>query len=216
MAMQKIDRPFELKGVCEVKKNDDGLEVGIFKGYGAVFKNVDSYRDIIMPGAFSDTLKVFGESKRKVPMLWQHRSGEPIGVYSDLKEDTHGLYVEGEINMEVQQGREAYSLMKQGSLTGLSIGYDVAIDEWDKTSLTRKLHKLNLWEISPVTFPANDKSRIEHVKSADTISDVERILRDAGFSRTESAALIAQMKQLVSLGEPSSVVDEVAKMLGNR
>jgi HK97 family phage prohead protease len=184
-----IDRPFKIKSV----ESD-----GTFVGYGSVFGELDWYRDIVMPGAFKETLREdFAEKDRYVPMLWQHDARNPIGIYTDLSEDKTGLLVTGQCNMDVQQGRECHALMKQGALTGLSIGYMTEDDEWDADQSVRKLKKVRLYEISPVTFPANDSSRVSAVKTIENIKsirDAEKFLRDAGFTRTESAALIAAVK----------------------
>lgn len=209
MTIRRIQRPFDVKSV-----GDNGT----FAGYGAVFGNLDSYRDIIMPGAFVKTLQdEFASKGRKVPMLWQHQRSQPIGVYTSLKEDSVGLYVEGEINMDVQQGREAFALMKQGALTGLSIGYNAVTEKWlDDDKGTRELLEVKLWEISPVTFPANDESRINTVKSIEgltNLSDVEDFLRDAcSLSRKETVALIARIK---SASAPSDSVAEKATALNS-
>lgn len=192
MKTARIERPFELK------KIDDK---GTFSGYGSVFGEVDSYRDIVLKGAFTKSLQNdFASKGRKVPMLWQHASWQPIGVYTEVKEDDYGLYVEGEINMDVQQGREAHSLLKQGALSGLSIGYNAVTEEWVKDDRVRKLHEVKLWEISPVTFPAGDSARVSSVKSFSdlmTLSDCEQYLRDAGnLSRKEARDLVSRIKQI--------------------
>lgn len=193
--VKKLARPFELKTVADN---------GTFTGYGSVFGERDSYRDVVIKGAFSDSLdQDFAAKKRKVPMLWQHDYRQPIGVYTVVKEDSHGLYVEGEINMDVQKGVEAHALMKQGALTGLSIGYETIGEEWDKEELVRKLTKVKLYEISPVTFPAGDSARVSAVKSIAgfmSLSDCEDFLREAGLSQKEACALIARIK---AVGTPS-------------
>lgn len=188
-----IDRPFEVK---EVGKD------GKFVGHGSVFGELDSYRDIVMPGAFKKSLKEdFSAKQRKVPMLWQHNSWSPIGVYDEIYEDEKGLYVEGACNMDVQQGRECYALMKQGALTGLSIGYTTVVSEWDEKALTRKLIEVNLWEVSPVTFPAGDNARaqVKSLAEVGTMSELEDYLRDAyGASRNEAKALAARLKAITA------------------
>lgn len=185
-----IERPFEVKEV-----GDDGT----FTGYGSVFGELDSYRDIVMPGAFTQSLKEdFADKNRKVPMLWQHNSWAPIGVYIDIHEDAKGLFVKGQCNMDVQQGKECHALMKQGALSGLSIGYTTVTSEWDEANLIRKLHRVNLWEVSPVTFPAGDKARIDTVKSLEGLaspSELESYLREAyDMSRKEAAMVISRIK----------------------
>jgi HK97 family phage prohead protease len=189
MSRKYIDRPFEVKEVSED---------GTFVGYGSVFGEVDWGRDVVMPGAFKESLRDdFEKKNRAVPMLWQHDSRNPIGIYPTIKEDKTGLLVTGACNMDVQQGRECHALMKQGALTGLSIGYITEDDEWDDAQMVRKLVKLRLYEISPVTFPMNDSARVSAVKTIKelaSIRDVEKYLRDEGFSRDEFAALIAAVK----------------------
>lgn len=204
MKRPSIDRPFELKSLADN---------GTFTGYGSVYGEMDSYRDIVMPGAFDKSLGEFKAKGRKVPMLWQHSSRDPIGVYADIKSDDHGLLVTGEINMDVQKGREAHSLMKQGALTGLSIGFNTVMDKWDEKNLTRELHEVELWEISPVTFPAGDSARVVDVKSIEelvTLSDCEAILRDAGMSRKEAAMFISRIK---SIGAQSDSADADASVI---
>lgn len=191
MKTKRIERPFELKNI------DDK---GTFNGYGSVFGEVDSYRDIVLKGAFTKSIQNdFVAKGRKVPMLWQHASWQPIGVYTEVKEDDHGLYVEGQINMDVQQGREAHSLLKQGALSGLSIGYNAITEEWVKDDRVRKLHEVKLWEISPVTFPAGDSARVNSVKSFDgliSLSECEDYLRDAGLSRKEARDFVSRVRQI--------------------
>lgn len=181
-----LDIPFKIKAVSE-----DGL----FSGYGSVFGVVDSYKEVVMPGAFSESLQ------GRVPaLLWQHRSGEPIGVYTVVKEDNVGLYVEGKLALKTTRGAEAYELLKMGALNGLSIGFVTREDSYDKVSGVRTLKKVDLWEVSLVTFPANDASRVSNVKAVDsikTLSDAEAYLRDAGgLSRREALALVARIKSL--------------------
>lgn len=198
MKMKYLDRPFEVKDI------DDS---GKFKGYASVFGEIDSYRDIVMPGAFKKSLASYKEKNRLVPMLWQHRSAEPMGVYTSLKEDSHGLLVEGDINMDTQRGREGHSLMKQGALTGLSIGYNTVMFKDDEKKLIRELHELDLWEVSPVTFPAGDSARIQTVKSWDdltTLADCEEALQNMfGLSKSESERMIHRIKAASGArGEP--------------
>jgi HK97 family phage prohead protease len=196
-----LDRPFEVKSV-----SPDGK----FVGYGSVFGELDSYRDIVMPGAFKDSLKEdFADKGRKVPMLWQHNMYAPIGVYTEIYEDAKGLYVEGQCNMKVQQGMECHALMEQGALTGLSIGYTTVTSEWDEKALTRKLIRVNLWEVSPVTFPAGDSARaqVKFLTEVGTLSELEDYLREAyGVSKKEATALASKLKA-VTAAQSDSVTE---------
>lgn len=196
MSKKAITRPFKVKSADSA--------TGIFTGYASVFGELDSYRDIVMPGAFAKSLRRFKELTRKVPMLWQHDPRTPIGVYTELAEDDTGLLVTGQCNMDVQQGRECHALMAQEALTGLSIGYNTVRDEWDEKGMARKLFEVDLWEISPVTFPAGDSARVDGVKSVDLItslSDAEAYLRDAGMSKSEATAFVSRVKRLDTRSE---------------
>jgi len=173
-----------------------------FTGYGAVFGNVDSYGDVIARGAFKETLREAKNSKQFPAMLLQHGGWgmgsedlNPIGVWSDLDEDDIGLLVAGQL-AETSRGRDAYTLMKmkpRPAITGLSIGYrakEFSIGT-KPDEPRRTIKKVDLIEVSLVTFPANPKARIQSVKSMDSERDFERWLtRDAGFSRSDAIVII--------------------------
>jgi len=192
--------------------SDDGL----FSGYGSVFGTVDSYREVVAPGAFSESLAEIKSKGRPVPVLWQHRSGEPIGVYTSLVEDAHGLKVEGQLIIDgVARAKEAHALMKAGAVSGLSIGYYVREDSWDEKERVRTLKKVELVEISLVTFPANDDARIDAIKSKlahgslPTMPEFEQILREAGFSKSQSAVIANRgLKHLLDRSESGSKATE--------
>ena len=181
-----LDLAFQVKSV-----QDDGT----FSGYGSVFGVVDSYQEIVAPGAFTESLK-----NRMPSLLWQHRSGEPIGVWPIVKEDTVGLHVEGKLALKTARGSEAYELLKMGAISGLSIVFITREDSYDKVTGIRTLKQVDLWEVSLVTFPANDSARITNVKSIESIktyADAELHLRDSGgFSKREALALVARIKSL--------------------
>lgn len=164
-----------------MKTKDFALEVkslsedGTFEGYGSVFGNVDSYGEKVMPGAFIESLTRHKREGSNVLMLWNHDSREPIGVWEDLAEDAKGLWGKGRFLLEIQRAREVHTLAKNKAIGGLSIGYREVETEPD--GQTRLLKKLDLYEISPVTFPANRRARIESVKS-ERMEDFARRLRD--------------------------------------
>jgi uncharacterized protein len=191
MTRDFIDCAFECKAV-----NDDGT----FEGYGSVFGVVDSYKEVVAQGAFSDSLAALKTQQRMPALLWQHRSGEPIGVYTDMREDNIGLHVKGKLALKTVRGAEAHELLKMKALSGLSIGFVTREDSYDKVAGVRTLKKIDLWEVSLVTFPANDAARVSAVKTIEAIeslSDVESYLREqGGFSKSQALALVARIKQL--------------------
>lgn len=104
MNHKTLDVSFEIKAV-----SDDGL----FSGYGSVFGNVDSGGDIVHRGAFAKSIQEWEGRKRMPPVLWNHDRNEPIGVYTAIREDEKGLYVEGRLLVnDVQRAREIHALMK--------------------------------------------------------------------------------------------------------
>lgn len=197
MSLKIRDYELDLKSV-----KDDGF----FSGYASVAGVLDSYNEIVGSGAFAETLAERKAKGRKLPILWQHRTSNPLGVYSKVEEDSKGLYVEGNLlTKDVGQAREAHALMKAGAVTGLSIGYWPRESSFDEKTGIRTLTKIDLDEASIVTFPANDEARIDAVKfrlahgDLPTIKEFERLLRDAGFSRTQSAIIATRgLKHLLS------------------
>lgn len=153
----------------------DLSEDGTFEGYGSVFGNVDSYGEKVMPGAFVESLSRHKREGSNVLMLWNHDSQQPIGVWEDLAEDAKGLWGKGRFLLDIQKAREVYTLAKNRAIGGLSIGYRET--DTDQDGQVRLLKKLELYEISPVTFPANRRARIENVKS-DNMEEFARRLRD--------------------------------------
>jgi len=176
---QRSEQPVEQKSLTlDVKAIG---EEGQIEGYGAVFGNVDSYGDVIEPGAFRETLGM-----RKPKMLYQHRMEEPIGVWDEYKEDARGLYMKGRIAVKSTKGRDAYELVKAGAIDGLSIGY--VTKEYDMDGNNRRLKSVDLYETSLVTMPANTAALVTNVKNAD-VRDIETAFRHMGFTRTEAKAM---------------------------
>lgn len=164
MHQTKIDgRERASRTVALQLKSLDGE--GRFAGYASVFSVVDSQQDIMLRGAFRSTIR----SKREIPLLWQHRQDEPIGVITALKEDANGLYVEGRLLLSVARAVEAYALLKARALKGLSIGYSPRRSTLDKASGVRRLEEVDLWEVSLVTFPANQHAEVTVVKHAESM-----------------------------------------------
>jgi uncharacterized protein len=176
------DFAFELKSI-----NADGT----FEGYGSVFGVKDSYDEIVAPGAFADTLNTHRSNGTMPALLWQHRSGEPIGVYTSMSEDQIGLKLQGRLALKTQRGAEAYELLKMKAISGLSIGFQTREDSFDRLTGIRTLKRVDLWETSLVTFPANDSARVQGVKSGLTIRDAEKALREVGFSQSDAKAIVA-------------------------
>jgi HK97 family phage prohead protease len=135
---------------------------GTFAGYASLFGEIDLGNDLVMPGAFRESLAARGS--QGVKLLFQHDPNEPIGVWLDLHEDARGLFARGRLMPEVTRAREVLSLMRAGALEGLSIGFRTVQGRTDPASGVRRLDKIDLWEISVVTFPMLPEARVSTVK----------------------------------------------------
>lgn len=154
---------------------------GQFQGYAAVFGNVDLGKDVIQKGAFEETLR---ETGGKIPILNHHNPAQQIGWNLEAREDEHGLFVRGQLDLNVQAARERHSLMrmaaKVGGKSGLSIGFQTLREEAcpDDFSI-RQLKEVRLLEYSLVTFPMNPQAGITQVKAGqDTLRGSLESLRD--------------------------------------
>ncbi len=137
---------------------------GTVEGYASLFGEIDQARDMVMRGAFADTLAPRGVNR--MPMLFQHDPSEPIGVWLELREDHRGLYARGRLIPEVARARELLSLLRAGAIDGLSIGFRTVKGNIDPRTRVRRLAAIDLWEISIVTFPLLAGARVRAVKQA--------------------------------------------------
>ena len=170
---------------------DDGL----FEGYASLFNREDMGGDLVLPGAFRDSLARRGPSGIK--LLFQHNPSEPIGIWQSLREDLRGLQVRGRLMLDIARGREIFSLMRAGAVDGLSIGFRALKSRRDRATGVRRLEKIDLWEISVVTFPMLPEARVAVVKqrppagTPPTAREFERWLtHDAGLTRSQARAVM--------------------------
>ena len=187
---QRLDIPLKIKSISET---------GEFEGYGSVFGVEDSYSDVVVKGAFEKSLSLWAQKGRLPSMLWQHKMSEPIGIYTEMKEDAHGLYVKGRLLIDDDPlAKRAHAHAKAGSLGGLSIGFILKDWEYDSAKGVYLLKEIDLWEVSLVTMPANDEARISEVKSllekgeTPSPTKIERALRDVGFSRSQAKTFMSK------------------------
>lgn len=207
--MERFDCGLEIKAL-----SDDG----VIEGYGSIFGNVDNGGDKVMPGAFIEGLAAGKRSGRTVKMLWNHDPSQPIGVWDDLAEDAKGLWGKGRLVMEVPKAREVHALMKAGAISGLSIGYRTKASEPD--GAVRMLKAVELYEISPVTFPMNERAKvtsvksdgldeaIEKLKAGDRLTEREFELVAKGLGLSNSQAERAARIHLKGQGEPAKAASE--------
>ncbi|HBJ69983.1 HK97 family phage prohead protease [Alcaligenes phenolicus] len=201
--LSKLECPFEIKAVDEA---------GNFEGYASVFNNIDLGDDIILPGAFT---KVKTTRTGQLKLALFHDLTRLIGA-ADYKQDDHGLYLKGRVNLKVSYARDAYELMKDGTLDSMSIGFNTITSAWEEREgrSIRVIKEAELWEASVVPFGMNPEAQVISVKS--DIRHFESALRERmGLSQKEAAAV-------ASLGYPAlhrdgakaatEIVDELKKV----
>ncbi|MCB1522114.1 MAG: HK97 family phage prohead protease [Hyphomicrobiaceae bacterium] len=191
---------------------------GTFEGYASVFGREDLGRDVVLRGAFAETIATRGA--RGIRMLFQHDPAQPIGVWDAIEEDAKGLFVRGRLTPDVARAREVLALMRAGAIDGLSIGFRALKARRDAKSGIRRIEKVDLWEISVVTFPMLPDARIASVKARPlngvppTERQLERWLtRDAGLTRSEARAVLrAGMKGLRALRDAGGSANETGRL----
>lgn len=216
----------------EIKFATDAVDdkTGEFTGYGAAFGNVDAYGDVIAKGAFKASLRDWRARKDLPPMLLQHggfgmvdTDGIPIGKWTAMEEDESGLRVEGRlINLDTDLGKRVYGAMREGVLKGLSIGYRAKkfVLGTKPTEPRRTLEAVDLFEVSVVTMPANDRARIASVKSyADmTFREMKEALQGGMLPRLsarDANALLSGGFKALSVGlDPGDLQDIAAALRG--
>jgi len=181
------------KALSLVDDNFDAQNEGMFTGYAAVTGNVDLGNDIILKGAFQDSLAKTDPSKVRV--LWQHDWNNPIGKTFSMQEDDKGLRVDGELLLDIERARDTRTLIKNNAIDGLSIGF--TIDDFSYDNNTRVIKKLTVHEYSFVTFAMNPQAIVNDIKSCklESVRDCEHYLRDVCMlSRSEAKTLISKIK----------------------
>lgn len=143
--------PLHTKGV-----NDDGY----FYGYASVFSVVDHDGDILIPGAFQETLQAWAQKEQKPDMLWQHAPNVNLGSWTDVAEDDYGLAVKGQLNFSLSSARHVHQLIRRGEVKGLSIGFLPLNTIFHQGY--RHIHRVDLREISIVTEACNRMACITH------------------------------------------------------
>ena len=202
--MERKTFKFEVKNI---NKN------GEFSGYASTFGNKDRDGDIINKGAFIKSLSEVPASS--VKLLWQHDPKQPIGQPLSIKEDEHGLLVEGKLFIEddpdnnifkVEKAREAFMMLKgvngNPAIDGFSIGFQIPKGGSEVKSGIREINEIKLHEFSVVTFAANPEAKLIGIKSMDinnfkSIREFEEGLRDSSFSKKEAQDFISGLKELL-------------------
>lgn len=197
-----MKKNFLVHTVLKTAEND---ESGKISGYASTYNNPDLAGDVMLPGCYDAVLNKIKSSGVMPVMFFSHdRWSVPCGTWDEINSDEKGLYVSGRINRDLESGKEIYSALKFGSMSGLSVGISYSmkgVEENDNGGFDFKSID-DLFEISICAMPCNQNARIDAVKSFDveSITDyktAERYLRDAGsFSREQAKTFISCLKSV--------------------
>lgn len=195
-----MKKNFLVHTVLKTAEND---ESGKISGYASTYNNPDLAGDVMLPGCYDAVLNKIKSSGVMPVMFFSHDHWSvPCGTWDEINSDEKGLYVSGRINRDLESGKEIYSALKFGSLSGLSVGFSFSpegVEDNDAGGYDFKAID-DLMEISICAMPCNQSARIDAVKSLDveSITDyktAERYLRDAGdFSREQAKKFISGLK----------------------
>lgn len=228
--MSNFVRPYQCKGIAnngQVLIKDIDTSEGRIQGYFAVFGNVDSDGDMIMPGAFKKSLQ---ENISRVKHLLQHDPSKPLSSSKSglkIKEDSTGLYFDSTIT-KTSWGKDTLLLYMDGVVDEHSIGYEViksrdsdneTVERWGKKVPVKELHQLKLWEGSTVTWGANEQALATGIKSMtkeqmiDRSSLIAKALRNGKYENEEVFDLLdIYLKQLqtsiINISPNSTAADE--------
>lgn len=163
---------------------------GIVEGYASTFDNEDLVGDVIMRGAFKKTIK----ENKNVKMYYNHEMfyRPPIGKWNELQENEKGLLAAGKIS-QTSQGKDIFTLLKDGVLDKMSIGYEVIKENIDRDKGIRYIKELRLYEISIVDYPANPEAVVTSVKGRE---EQEKQKKDLDETKQQVTELKQQIKSL--------------------
>lgn len=179
----------------ELKLTNNGTEAGDLSGYGSVFGLIDRGGDIVLPGAFTASLAEWKKRKALPPMLWQHDPAAPIGVWDEVVEDEKGLRLKGRLLLEIPLAQVARALLLAGGIKGLSIGYQTRDYTIERQTGARQLKRVDLWEISLVTFPMLPEATVDGVKSLDPRALEAALRRECNMSNAAAVKTVSVVKQ---------------------
>lgn len=196
----------------------DGLAEGQFEAYASIFGNVDSYGDVVRPGAFAKTLEDWAGSASFLPVLFGHNMMDPdynIGHVVEAVEDEKGLRVLAQLDLDTPKGQQVHKLLKGKRINQMSFAYDVidggpatvdGVDVWE-------LREVKVYEISVVTIGANDETEILAVKmAADVLSGGLKEGRVLSAKHVDS--LRAARDSIDAVLEAAEIVNDQGKASG--
>src|SRR5690625_1938655 len=175
-----------------LKAAGDDQPEGRFTGYASVFGNKDSYGDVIVRGAFAESLQTYGANGAGIPCYWAHQMSDPlmnIGQTVEAREDDHGLKVDVQLDLDNPNGAYTHKLIQEGRVSQMSFAFDIedfAFAQSEELGDYMELRKLKIHEVSVVQVGANQstellavKERISQLKNGPLSKSNEGQLREA-------------------------------------
>jgi len=143
----------------ELRVESEENETPKIRGHAAVFNQqsdelgiFSSFREQIAPGAFKRTIK-----KADVRALFNHDPNYVLGRTKSktlsLSEDDEGLAVEID-PPDTQWARDLMVSIKRGDISQMSFAFRTVKEQWDEEKKVRTLLDVDLYDVSPVTYPA--------------------------------------------------------------
>jgi HK97 family phage prohead protease len=191
--MTTVSNTKDLSFKLEIKQDDDTLDFVTLEGLASTFGNIDRTGDVIERGAFKNTIKLMKAGERVVRLLNQHRMDQPIGIVDSLKETEAGLLMVARMPRENSMVKDMLPLLKMGALSDFSIGFNIAEAE-NLDNGNRVIKEVDLWEVSVVTIPANEKAKITSVKK-DEVVEAEKAEGDDKIVDAMQAESITTKKE---------------------
>ncbi|SPA17250.1 HK97 family phage prohead protease [Cupriavidus taiwanensis] len=207
MAQRKQTGPDVIEGtiVTEWDCKFDSTRKGFFEGYASVFGNVDQNGDIVMAGAYADSIA----KKERVPLLFNHWIDNLLGYATTFKEDDTGLRFAGRLTPGASMSDDIYAHMRAGALDGVSVGLRLQPGGAEWEGKVRKITHADLMEISMVIAPANKLARADlqtlknelpggfDLEEMESLADFEDYMRDAcGLTRKQAKSMVARVRSI--------------------
>jgi HK97 family phage prohead protease len=197
---EKMEKPIVIEGrevrnyvVSDIRaaSGDDGVKK--ISGYAAVFnqpsEDLGGFVEKISPGAFAQTL-----ATDDIRSLWNHNADYPLGRVKartlSLSEDLKGLKFEI-IPPDTQYARDLITSIERGDVDSMSFGFRTMNDNWERVgdTIVRTLLEVQLFEVSPVTFPAYPQT------SAAVRSKLDEFTQSNQVVAKEAEARLAQVRR---------------------
>ena len=197
--MDRLYKSFELKAG----------ENGIVEGYASTWtKTPDSYGDIVIKGAFTETLKKRKATGHPFPLCFNHDFDQIIGAVFEAEEDDYGLKISASF-LNTPAAQEKRELVKEGIVWQFSFAYSVLgaeqpTEEEKKQGIWQKLTKLDLYEVSLVPVPANQTAIVTEVKNDEDVevkAGKRNSAKDEALIRDAISALQALLDTAEDQGE---------------